>query len=138
MAKVLREMYDKKMYKEMFFMLDTCEAMTMFDEIEAPEIYMLASAVLGESALADKTDGVLNTFLADKFSAEFNLFLTQRNGYRDQTQFKLSDFVRLFTYEKILSHLVMKSTGSRPLSEVLLSDFLPADDKWMSDQVHGF
>lgn len=119
-------------------MLDTCEAMTMFDEIEAPEIYMLASAVLGESALADKTDGVLNTFLADKFSAEFNLFLTQRNGYRDQTQFKLSDFVRLFTYEKILSHLVMKSTGSRPLSEVLLSDFLPADDKWMSDQVHGF
>jgi GPI-anchor transamidase subunit K len=126
------------MYKEMFFMLDTCEAMTMFDEIEAPEIYMLASAVLGESALADKTDGVLNTFLADKFSAEFNLFLTQRNGYRDQTQFKLSDFVRLFTYEKILSHLVMKSTGSRPLSEVLLSDFLPADDKWMSDQVHGF
>jgi phosphatidylinositol glycan class K len=76
LAKVFREMYNKKMYKEVFFMLDTCEAFTMFDEIEAPEIYMLATAVIGESALADKTDGVLNTFLADKFSAEFNQFLT--------------------------------------------------------------
>ena len=131
-------MYDKKMYKEVFFMLDTCEAMTMFDEIEAPEIYMLATAVKGESALADKTDGVLNTFLADRFSAEFNLFLTQRNGYSGQTQFKLSDFQRLFTYEKILSHLSMKSTGSRPLGEVSLSEFLPYDDRWMRDQIQGY
>ena len=76
LAKVLQEMYDKQMYKEIFFMFDTCEALTMFDGIEAPNIYMLATAVKGESALADKTDGVLNTFLADRFSAEFNLFLT--------------------------------------------------------------
>lgn len=66
-------------------MLDTCEAMTMFDSIEAPNIYMLATAVKGESALADKTDGVLNTFLADRFSADFNNFLTQKNGYSSQT-----------------------------------------------------
>ena len=85
MAKVLREMYNKKMYKEVLFMLDTCEAMTMFDSIEAPEIYMLATAVLGESAKAIDTDGVLNTFLADKFSSEFNLFLTQKNGFKDQS-----------------------------------------------------
>jgi len=83
LAKVLKEMHNKGMYKEVFFMFDTCEAMTMFDSIEAPGIYMLATAVKGESALADKTDGVLNTFLADKFSAEFNLFLTQKNGFRD-------------------------------------------------------
>lgn len=69
-------MYNKGMYKEIFFMLDTCQAMSLFDAVEAPNIYMLATAVKGESALADKTDGVLNTFLADKFSAEFNLFLT--------------------------------------------------------------
>ena len=45
----------------------------------------------------------------------------------------LQDFIRLFTYEKILSRLSMKSTGSRPLSEVLLSEFLPYDDKWIDD-----
>ena len=128
LAKVLQEMWDKNMYKEIFFMLDTCEAFTMFDEIEAPNIYMLATAVKGESALADKTDGVLNTFLADKFSGEFHQFLTQKNGFSGQQNFKLSDFKRLFTYEKILSHLSMKSTGSRPLSEVLLSEFLPYSD----------
>ena len=57
LAKVLKEMHNKGMYKEVFFMLDTCEAMTMFDSIEAPGIYMLATAVKGESALADKTMG---------------------------------------------------------------------------------
>ena len=37
--------------------------MTLFDEVTAPNIYMLATAVKGESALADKTDGVLNLVL---------------------------------------------------------------------------
>ena len=96
---------------------------------------MLGTAIKGESALADKTDGVLNTFLADKSSAEFNQFLTQKNGYSAQNQFKLADFQRLFTYEKILSHLRMKSTGSRPLTEVALAEFLPYDDSWMKELV---
>jgi hypothetical protein len=46
--------------------------------------------------------------------------------------------MRLFTYDKILSHLSMKSTGERPLSEVLLSEFLPYDDKWMNEQIRGY
>jgi phosphatidylinositol glycan class K len=44
LAKVLREMYEKNMYKEIFFILDTCEAESMFDEIEAPNIHMLSTA----------------------------------------------------------------------------------------------
>lgn len=118
LAKVLNEMHHKNLYKEIFFMIDTCQAMTLFDEVNAPNIYMLATSVRGESAIADKTDGVLNTFLSDKFSGEFYDFLTMPNGYSGQKNFKLQDFKRLFTYERILSHLVMKSTGSRPLSEV--------------------
>ena len=55
-----------------------------------------------------------------------------------QTHFKLQDFMRLFTYERILSHLSVKTTSLRPLSEVLLSDFLPYDDKWMIDLMRGY
>jgi hypothetical protein len=36
---------------------------------------MLSTSVVGESALADKTDGVLNTFLSDKFTGLFVDFL---------------------------------------------------------------
>ena len=130
-------MHAKKLYSEIFFMIDTCQAMTLFDEVTAPNIYMLATSVRDESAIADTTDGVLNTFLADRFSGEFNAFLTQPNGFSGQQQFKLQDFKRLFTYEKILSHLTMKSTGARPLSEVLLSEFLPYSDAWLDEQVRG-
>jgi len=50
---------------------------------------MLSTAVTGESALADKTDGTLNTFLSDRFSATFSDFLNQDNGYRTMPNFKL-------------------------------------------------
>ena len=38
-------------------------------------IFMLSTSVVGESALADKTDGVLNTFMSDKFTGLFVDFL---------------------------------------------------------------
>jgi glycosylphosphatidylinositol transamidase (GPIT) subunit GPI8 len=103
--------------------------------VEAPNIFMLSTSVVGESALADKTDGVLNTFLSDKFTGLFIDFLFQPNGYRAQQGFKLSEFLRLFTFEKVMSQLSFKSTSPRPLNEVLLSDFLPYSDEWLTSTV---
>ena len=63
-AKTLTEMHQKSLYKEMLFVLDTCEAFSMFEdilEVDAPNIYLLATSGLHESAVSDETDGVLNT-----------------------------------------------------------------------------
>lgn len=94
---------------------------------------MLSTAVTGESALADKTDGTLNTFLSDRFSATFSDFLNQDNGYRSMPNFKLQEFIRFFTYDKILSQVSLKSTSPRPLKDVPLSDFVPYDNKWLEE-----
>jgi len=96
---------------------------------------MLSTSVVGESAVADKTDGILNTFMSDKFSGLFADFLFEPSGYRAQPNFKLSEFLRFFTFEKVMSQLSFKSTSPRPLNEVLLSDFLPYNDEWLTDSV---
>ena len=62
-------------------MLDTCEAASMFHQIDVPNLFLLSSARNHEAALADVTDGELNTFLSDKFSQTFGEFLHQKNGY---------------------------------------------------------
>lgn len=52
LAKVVDEMHLKGMYKEMVMLIDTCEALSLFDQITAPNLYMIATSRHDESALA--------------------------------------------------------------------------------------
>lgn len=110
--------------------LDTCEAASLFEHIEAPNLFLLASSDYEESAVADTADGELNTMLADKFTAYFAEFLHSPIGFKNeqshgQANTKLADFSRLFTFDKIKSHVNWKTTSSRKLTEVYLSEFMP-------------
>lgn len=128
LAKTFKEMHQKRLYRELFFVLDTCQAESLFDQVfteDAPNLILLHTARADESALADKTDGELNVFLADKFSAVFGDFLHEPQGYRANPNFSMADFSRFFTYDKILSHVGIRSTGSRPLTDILLREYLP-------------
>jgi glycosylphosphatidylinositol transamidase (GPIT) subunit GPI8 len=53
-------MHNKGLYKELLLILDTCEAASMFDQIEAPGLVLLATAEHDESAIAKETDGEMN------------------------------------------------------------------------------
>ena len=110
--------------------LDTCEAESMFHQVSAPNLFLLSSARNHESAIADETDGTLNTFLSDKFSQVFGEFLFQQNGFRQRGDFKLADFPRYFTYDKIKSHLdVITTSSERTLQEVLFKEYFPTNKK---------
>lgn len=64
-------------------------------ETTPPNLILLSTARADESALADKTDGELNVFLADKFSAVFNDFLHEpQGGFRSNVNFRMSDIGR--------------------------------------------
>ena len=40
----------KKRYKEVFMIIDTCEAMSLYDEVDAPNLFLVGTSVLGQSA----------------------------------------------------------------------------------------
>ena len=75
---------------------------------------MVTSAGRDESAVADTTDGVLNTFQADAFSKLLQEFLNE-GGYKNNPNFRISDMPSVFTFERIRSHVHMKTTTKRSL-----------------------
>ena len=71
LAKTMDEMHLKGFYKEMIMLIDTCEALSLYDQVTAPNVYMIATSKHEESALASDSDPALNNFLSDNFSRDF-------------------------------------------------------------------
>ena len=65
--RTLNEMYIKQRYKEIVFVLDTCEGYSLFDNVNVPNVYFVASALLNQKASSYSFDGNLMGPTADKF-----------------------------------------------------------------------
>ena len=103
-AKVFAEMHTKRLYADALLILDTCEAYSLFDQVESPDIVMVGTSVHGQHALSHHLDGALNTYINDKFTYFFYKFLKEGKNVR------LSDFPAIFPFEKVESDLKIKST----------------------------
>ncbi len=99
-------MHTKRLYEEVLLLLDTCEAYSLFDQVESPNIVMVGTSVHGQHALSHHHDGALNTYVNDKFSYYFYKYINEPQP----KNVRLSDFPALFSYEKIQSDLKIKST----------------------------
>ncbi len=49
-ADAFEQMYEKKRYNEIFFMIDTCQANTMYSKFYSPNVLATGSSVLGENS----------------------------------------------------------------------------------------
>ena len=105
-AKVLNEMSIKNLYSDILLILDTCEAMSLLEQVNAPNVIMVGSSVAGQHAYSHLVDKTLNTYLNDKFSFYLYEFLTSKSFNR---KVKISDFMSLFPYSKIDSDLTIKN-----------------------------
>lgn len=109
-------------------MIDTCEGYTMFDLITAPNVLMLSTSDEDESAYSSELDHKLNNHLMDKFTRDFMEYLENPvMGFKNDRDFKVSDFPKRFSYSNIGSHVMLKTTG-RPVDEVYLREYIPYDD----------
>lgn len=50
LSAAFNQMWQQGRYKEILFVIDTCQAASMFSELKAPNIYGIASSKLGESS----------------------------------------------------------------------------------------
>jgi phosphatidylinositol glycan class K len=123
--KVYEEMNLKSMYKEVLMFIDTCQAMSLFDGIETPNLFLVGSSVHGQSAYSNQHDDNMNLDLNDKFTFAFFEFL--KGDYsRFTSKTKLSDFLTLFDFKKIGSDLRIKHTSEKRSPEELhLQEYLP-------------
>ncbi|KAJ3151777.1 hypothetical protein HDU89_001825 [Geranomyces variabilis] len=67
-ADAFGQMHEKKRYHEIFFMIDTCQAASMYKQIYSPNILAAASALTGQNSYSHHLDPEIGVAVIDRFT----------------------------------------------------------------------
>ncbi|KAF9287974.1 glycosylphosphatidylinositol anchor biosynthesis [Mortierella alpina] len=116
-----QQMHEKKRYNEILFMIDTCQANTMYTKIHSPNILATGSSKLNESSYSHHDDPDIGVAVIDRFTYYVLELLEKVEKGSKATLKDLFD-----TYDYSLLHStpgVRDDLFKRPLDQVLLTDF---------------
>lgn len=68
LADAFAQMHEKRRYNELLFMIDTCEAESMFSRIYSPNILAAASSRTGEPSYSHHADSEIGVAVIDRFT----------------------------------------------------------------------
>lgn len=80
LSAAFNQMWQQGRYKEILFVIDTCQAASMFSELKAPNIYGIASSKLGESSYSVRKDVRLGIVMV-LICCCFSIRLIQKSDY---------------------------------------------------------
>ena len=80
--RTLNEMYIKGKYKELVFVVDTCEGYSLYDHVKVPNIYFISSSAVGQKASSYSYDENLMGPTVDKF--HFLLYKSLKNIHENR------------------------------------------------------
>ncbi|CAK7896462.1 GPI-anchor transamidase [[Candida] anglica] len=120
-AHAFEQMHEKKRYNEIFFMIDTCQANTMFKHFYSPNILSVGSSAIDESSYSHHSDMDIGVAVIDRFTYYALDFLEKIHKNSKVTMDKLFD---VFTFDNVHSNPgIETSLFNRKLNETLLTDF---------------
>jgi glycosylphosphatidylinositol transamidase (GPIT) subunit GPI8 len=119
--RALNEMHIKGRYKEILFILDTCEGFTLFDYVDAPNIYFVASSVKDQKGKSYSFDQFLMTPTSDRLHHKLHETL-QEVYKRKNFDYKVNDmFVDIQKQRKFIqSDVTIKNEIKR---EIIFEEF---------------
>ncbi|KAM9891347.1 hypothetical protein OXX79_010785 [Metschnikowia pulcherrima] len=121
LADAFQQMHEKKRYREIFFMIDTCQANTMYERIYSPNILSVGSSRLDESSYSHHSDLEVGVAVIDRFTYYTLEFLEKIEKNSMVTMDKL--FAE-FTFENVHSNPGIRTDlFARDVSTVRLTDF---------------
>ncbi|GAA6049029.1 hypothetical protein NBRC10513_003209 [Rhodotorula toruloides] len=114
-------MWAKKRYNEILFMVDTCQANTLYSKFYSPNILAMGSSEKDENSYSHHADNDIGVAVTDRYTHHVLTFLETINK---TSQVTLQNLVDTFSFEIIHSTPgVRKDLFRRPLDEALLTDF---------------
>ncbi|EJD00184.1 uncharacterized protein FOMMEDRAFT_50097, partial [Fomitiporia mediterranea MF3/22] len=121
-ADAFEQMWQKKRYHELLFMIDTCQANTMYSKIYSPNVLATGSSELGENSYSHENDNDIGVAVIDSFTHHV---LQYMEGINKTSHASMQDLFSTFEYRSIKSHAGVRSDlFPRPLNEVRITDFL--------------
>lgn len=127
LAAAISQMHEEKRYNELLIMLDTCQAASMYSEVDAPHWAGIASSHLGQSSYALLNDPRVGAHLVDEFSYHLSTFLNHLPAH--DAKATLGEFLKYISRQKMSSsvHIEDKNLG-RKLDSVDVLQFFGGRD----------
>lgn len=132
-ADAFAQMHEMKRYNEIFFMIDTCQANSMYERFYSPNILAVGSSKVDQSSYSHHSDLEIGVAVIDRFTYYTLEFLEGIEPNSNVTMDKLFD---IYTYDNIHSDPGIRTDlFNRDVSTVRLTDFFGNVQKVLVDNV---
>ncbi|MCI4377841.1 hypothetical protein PGIGA_G00208430 [Pangasianodon gigas] len=121
LADAFEQMWQKRRYNELLFIIDTCQGASMYERFYSPNIMALASSQVGEDSLSHQPDLAIGVHLMDRYTFYLLEFL---EDIHPASQANMNDLFKVCPPSQCVStpghrtDLFLRDPGS-----VLITDF---------------
>lgn len=123
-AEAFLELFVKHKYQELFFLIDSCQALTLGDQIYAPNTVVLGSSQIDENAYSCNDDSHIGLSLMDRFTYKTALLL-QNMRRSEAYNLSISDYQEGMDIKYLMAPPGTRSDRlGRDLKQTLLLSFL--------------
>ncbi|KAK4109637.1 hypothetical protein N656DRAFT_715810 [Canariomyces notabilis] len=126
LADAFEQMWEKKRYHEILFMIDTCQANTMYSKLYSPNIIATGSSELDQSSYSHHADSDIGVAVIDRYTY-YNLEFLETEVRDTSSKRTVGDLFDSYTYEKIHSNAGVRYDlfrgGAEAARSRLLTDF---------------
>lgn len=121
LADAFQQMWQKRRYHEVFFMIDTCQAESMFQRFYSPNILAVASSKVGEDSLSHHADPTIGVYVIDRYTYYALEFL---ENIRKDSAKTMGKFLQVCPKRVCISTVTSRQDlFPRHLDDVLITDF---------------
>ena len=124
LADAFEQMWRKQRYHELFFMIDTCQAQSMFQLFYSPNILAVASSRVGEDSLSHHVDPAIGVYVIDRYTYYVLEFLEKVTPDSQKT---MGQFLKVCPRHQCVSTVSVRTDlFSRDPDRVLVTEFFGA------------
>ena len=102
------EMRAKRRFKSLLLIVDTCQAFSLFDHLDLPDVHMIGSSLTGEMAKSIGHHSEVGLSTGDRFTFYTYQFLRDKTPSA-VTHYSLANWLDTLDYKSLQSHVTYKS-----------------------------
>merc|ERR1711973_267343 len=68
LADAIQQMWEKQRYNEMLFIVDTCQAASLYQKFYSPNIIAIGSSLVGQDSLSHHVDPAIGVYIIDRYT----------------------------------------------------------------------
>ncbi|XP_010489334.1 PREDICTED: putative GPI-anchor transamidase isoform X2 [Camelina sativa] len=121
LADAVKQMKEKRRFKELMIMVDTCQAATLFNQLQSPDVLAIGSSLKGENSYSHHLDSDVGVSVVDRFTYYTLAFFERLNIYDNAS---LNSLFRSYDPKLLMSTAYYRTDLYQPhLAEVPVTNF---------------